>query len=296
MPANGSGDWLQGRISNKLGRVLELNSKGKVNNYAVVFDATYQYYKDGEITVSYTWNDTKDNTSYNGNVANTATLSLPVKDDPRNLSTMSYSDNHFRHKVVVFGNLPTFYGFNLGFRYSGLAGTRYSLLSGANTNADFVSGTNDLAFIFDRNDPNVPQNVRTGIQTILDNPAASQSFKDYLLKYSGKIAERNGGINGFYGTIDLRLTKRLKVYKNQSVELSIDLFNVSNFTKNTRGANESLGNQALYALGIPATPTSPAIANFDRTNQRYVYRVNSSGLAIRSGNPYQFQIGVRYAF
>jgi hypothetical protein len=296
MPSNGAGDWLQGRISQKLGRVLELNSKGKVNQYAVVLDATYQYFKDGEINISYTWNDTKDNTSYNGNVANTATLSLPVKDDPRNLSAISYSDNHFRHKVVIYGNLPTFYGFNLGFRYSGISGTRYSLLSGANTNADFVAGTNDLAFIFDRNDANVPQNIRTGIQAILDNPAASQSFKDYLMNYSGKIAERNGGINGFYGTFDLRLTKRIKFSKSHSVELSADLFNVANYTKNTRGVNESLGTQALYALGIPATSTTPAIAGFDKTNQRYVYRVNSSGLSNKSGNPYQFQLGVRYAF
>jgi hypothetical protein len=296
MPSNGAGDWLQGRISQKLGRVLELNSKGKVNQYAVVLDATYQYFKDGEINISYTWNDTKDNTSYNGNVANTATLSLPVKDDPRDLSAISYSDNHFRHKVVIYGNLPTFYGFNLGFRYSGISGTRYSLLSGANTNADFVAGTNDLAFIFDRNDANVPQNIRTGIQAILDNPAASQSFKDYLMNYSGKIAERNGGINGFYGTFDLRLTKRIKFSKSHSVELSADLFNVANYTKNTRGVNESLGTQALYALGIPATSTTPAIAGFDKTNQRYVYRVNSSGLSNKSGNPYQFQLGVRYAF
>jgi hypothetical protein len=29
MPANGVGDWLQGRISNKLGRVLELNSQAR---------------------------------------------------------------------------------------------------------------------------------------------------------------------------------------------------------------------------------------------------------------------------
>lgn len=296
MPANGSGDWLQGRISQKLGRVLELNSKGKVNQFAVVFDATYQYYKDGEFTFSYTWNDTKDNTSYNGNVANTATLSLPVKDDPRDLSTMSYSDNHFRHKVVFYGTLPTFYGFSVGVRYSGMSGTRYSLLSGANTNADFVSGTNDLAFIFDRNDPNVPQNVRTGLQTILDNPAASQSIKDYITNYSGKIAERNAGVNGFYGTFDLRVTKRFKIYKKQSLELSADVFNLSNLFKKTSGVNQSLGNQALYALGIPASGTNPAVAGFDKTNQRFVYRVNSSGLATQSGNPYQFQLGVRYAF
>jgi hypothetical protein len=60
-----------------------MNSEGKNNSYTVVLDGTYRYYKDGQITISYTWNDTKDNTSYNGNVANSATLSLMVKDDPR---------------------------------------------------------------------------------------------------------------------------------------------------------------------------------------------------------------------
>ncbi len=44
--------------------------------------------------------------SYNGDVANTATLSLMTPQDPRNLSLMSYSDNHFRHKVVFYGTLP----------------------------------------------------------------------------------------------------------------------------------------------------------------------------------------------
>ena len=101
MPSNGAPDWKTGRISEKFGRVLELNSKGKINQFAVVVDATWQYFRDGEISASYTWNDTKDNTSYNGNVANSATLSLPVKDDPRNLNKMTYSDNHFRKKVVI---------------------------------------------------------------------------------------------------------------------------------------------------------------------------------------------------
>src|SRR5690606_40032211 len=77
-----------------------------INQYAIVLAGTYNYYKDGVINVSYTWNDTKDNTSFNGNVANTATLVQPVVDDPRNLSAITYSDNQFRHKVVVYGTLP----------------------------------------------------------------------------------------------------------------------------------------------------------------------------------------------
>lgn len=293
---NGSPDWQQGRISDKLGRVLELNSKGKVNQFAVVLDGTYRYLRDGELTFSYTWNDTKDNTSYNGNVANTATLSLPVKDDPRDLSKMSYSDNQFRHKVVVYGTLPTFSGFSIGLRFSGIAGTRYSLRSGANTNGDFVSSDNDLAYIFDRNSSAVPQNVRNGLQAILDNPNASQSLKDYINKYSGQIAERNGGVNGFYGVFDLRVSKKFKIYKTHSLEFTADLFNVANIIKRSWGVSQAMGSLSLYTLGIPASGTTPAVPGFNTTTKEFVYRVNTAGVSVPSGSPYQGQIGARYSF
>jgi Carboxypeptidase regulatory-like domain len=296
MPANGAGDWQQGRISNKLGRVLELTSLGQVNQFAVVADATYQYFRDGEVSASYTWNDTQDNTSYNGNVANTATLVLPVKDDPRNLGQMSYSDNQFRHKVVVYGTLPSFLGITVGFRYSGIGGIRYSLLSGANSNADFVAGTNDLAYIFDRNSDAVPTNVRTGLQAILDNPNASQSIKDYISTYNGQIAARNGGINGFFDVLDIRASKRFRFYKTHGIDLSVDVFNVINLFNRYKGTNQSLGTQALYGLGIPATATTPALPNFDAANRRYNYRVNTAGVVTPSGDPYQIQLGFRYSF
>ena len=296
MPANGQGNWLQGRISDKLGRVLELTSKGKINQFAVVVDGTYQYFKDGDISVSYTYNDTKDNTSYNGNVANTATLSLPVKDDPRDLSRMSYSDNQFRHKLVIYGSLPTFYGISVGIRYSGIGGTRYNLLSGANSNADFVAGANDLAFIFDRNNSAVPQNVRDGITAVLNNPAASQSIKNYINQYSGKMADRNGGINSFYGILDLRISKKIMLSKTKSIEISGDIFNLGNLFNKTWGVNKSLGSQALYAIGVPASGGNPALPAFDATKQQFNYRVNTAGVANPSGDPFQVQAGLRYSF
>ena len=296
MPANGAGDWLEGRASKRVGRVLELTSDGRVNQFAAVVDGTYRYFRDGEITASYTWSDIRDNTSYNGNVANTATLVQTVKDDPRNLSRITYSDNHFRHKVVVYGTLPTFLGITVGVRYSGLGGTRYTLLSGANSNADFVAGQNDLAFIFDRNSESVPTNIRTGLQAIIDNPNASPSIKDYINRYSGQIAERNGGINGFFGVIDIRASKRFRIVRNHNIELSADVFNFSNLLNRNRGVNRSLGTQALYGLGIPASGTTPAVAPFDRANQRFVYRVNTAGIVNPSGDPFQVQLGARYNF
>ena len=64
-----------------------------------------------------------------------------VKDDPRDLSTMTYSDNQFRHKVVFYGTAPSFWGISVGLRFSGIGGTRYSLAVSGNMNGDFVSST-----------------------------------------------------------------------------------------------------------------------------------------------------------
>lgn len=287
MPTSGNGDWLQGRISKKLGRVLELVSEGKINQYAVVFETSYNYFKDGELSFSYTWNDTKDNTSFNGNVANTSTLSLPVKEDPRNLSLVTYSDNQFRHKIVGYAISPTlFKGLNVSLRYSGIGGTRYTLLSGINTNADFVA-TNDLAYIFSRNAAATPQAVKDGLQAILDNPNASQSVKDYILKYEGTFAERNGGINGFFGTWDARISYRFGFgYKRkQGIELSADLFNIMNLIDKNKGSAKTFGSHALYANG-----------GFDTVNQMFRYNVNTAGIVTPSGNPWQLQLGLKYTF
>lgn len=289
--SNGVSDWKTGRLTNQFGRVLELNSQGKVNQFAVVIDGTWQYFGDGEISASYTWNDTKDNTSFNGNVANSATLSLPVVDDPRDLSNMSYSNGQFRHKVVIYGTLPTFYGVKVGFKYSGIGGTRYSLLSGANNNGDFVA-TNDLAYIFDRNDANVPAHIRTGLQNLLDNPLASQSIKDYILKYEGAIAQRNGGINNFFGQVDLRVSKKVNFAKKQNIEISADFFNFANLLNKKWGVTETLGTQALYGLGN--TPVSAN--NYDTVNRQFNYRINNTGVVNPSGNPWQIQLGLRYGF
>lgn len=203
---------------------------------------------------------------------------------------------------MIYGTLPTFYGVTVGVRYSGIGGTRYSLLSGANNNGDFVA-TNDLAYIFDRNDPNVPETVRAGLQRIIDNPDASQSLKDYINDYSGQIAKRNGGVNEFFGIVDLRISKKFKFNKTQNLEISGDIFNFANLLNKKWGVNESLGNQALYALNgraaVAATPTSPAVPavpNYDAAARSFNYRVNNAGIVNPSGNPYQFQIGLRYGF
>ncbi|OCA75830.1 TonB-dependent receptor [Chryseobacterium artocarpi] len=265
-------DWKKGRINNNFGRVLELVSDGKVNQFSWVVDTSYRYWKDGEITASYTWSDIKDNTSYNGNVANSATLSTMIQSDPRNLR-MTYSDNQFRNKVVIYGNSPTIAGFTLGLRYSGIGGTRFSVTAGGNINGDFVD-SNDLAYIF----PNLTQ-------PLLNDPEVGKALKDYITDYNNKIAERNGGKNGFYGVWDVRVAKKIKFDKIGAFELSVDIFNVANLLNKEWGVNKSYGNMSLYR-----------ITKFNPDTRQFEYVKNTSGLAPLSGNPYQIQIGAKYSF
>lgn len=270
--ANGNMNWKDGRINKNFGRVLELVSDGKVNQFSFVVDTSYRYWKDGEITASYTWSDIKDNTSYNGNVANSATLSTLVSSDPRNLR-MTYSDNQFRNKVVLYGNSPTIAGFTLGIRYAGIGGTRFSVTAGGNVNGDFVD-SNDLAYIF----PDLTQ-------ALIDNPEVGTALKDYITGYNNQIAERNGGKNGFYGVWDIRVAKKIRFEKIGAFELSVDIFNVANLLNKEKGINRSYGNTSLYR-----------ITGFDPVTKQLKYSLNTSGLEPLSGNPYQIQIGAKYSF
>nr|WP_314497482.1 TonB-dependent receptor [uncultured Chryseobacterium sp.] len=270
--ANGTLDWKAGRINQNFGRVLELVSDGKVNQFSFVVDTSYRYWKDGEITASYTWSDIRDNTSYNGNVANSATLSTLVQGDPRNLR-MSYSDNQFRNKVVLYGNSPTIAGFTVGLRYSGIGGTRFSVTAGGNINGDFVD-SNDLAYIF----PSLTQ-------TLIDNPEVGDALKNYITDYNNKIAERNGGKNEFFGVWDLRIAKKLKFEKIGGFEISVDIFNVANLLNKEWGVNKSYNNMSLYR-----------ITGFDQATKEFKYSLNNSGLAPLTGNPYQIQLGAKYTF
>jgi hypothetical protein len=51
-------------------------------------------------------------------------------------------------------------------------------------------------------------------------------LKDYINKYSGKLGERNGGINEFYGLVDVRISKNILFnasIRQQSVFIDLDL-------------------------------------------------------------------------
>ncbi len=284
---NGITDNVLGRKTQAVGRALEFTNGAKLFTYTGIIDGEYRYFRDGYINFSYTYNIARDNTSYNGNVANTSTF-RPIKSDPRDLTEINFSDNQFRHKVVFFGSTPTIKGFSLSGRFTGIGGTRFSLTVDADINGDFVGGPgadNDLAFIFDPNDPNTPASVAASMRNILNNP--NSRARDYIANNLGKIGDRNGGENPFAGTFDVRLQKILNISKKHKVILSADVFNFANLLNKEWGRNFNLGrNQTLLF-----------VTGFDQTTRQYNYRVNENvGVIQANGTPYQMQLGARYSF
>jgi hypothetical protein len=285
--ANGQTNNVLGRKSQAVGRTLMLTNEASLRTTTMVVDASIRLPKNGNLNLSYTWNDARDNTSYNGNVANTATF-RPIKTDPRDLTQINYSDNHFRHKLVMYGVSPSVKGFTLGARFSGISGTRYSRVVAGDINGDFVGQAgvrNDLAFVFDPTREETPQAVREGLNRILNE--TDSRAKDYIRESFGTIANRNGGENKeLIGVVDVRLAKIFKTTKTQSLKLSVDVFNFANLLNRNWGGNFNLSNQELLN-----------VRGVDQAGQRYTYGVNgNAGIIQKQGTPYQIQLGARYAF
>ncbi|MEM7486473.1 MAG: carboxypeptidase regulatory-like domain-containing protein [Bacteroidota bacterium] len=284
---NGLVDWTNSRISDRVGRALVLTSDGVLDNVSLIVEGSARIGRDGYVNGSFTWNRTKDNSSYNCCVANTSTF-IPVEGDPRDLN-YGFADSHFDTKVVLNGATPTWKGFNFGATIIGTGGTRYSLHVDDNTsaNGDF-NLRNDIAYIFDPDDPNTPQAIIDGYNEVLNDPETPQGFKDYLQESFGGFAERNGGKNPFRAIIDLRLQKRFSFNNNKhGLELTADAFNFANLLNKEWGRTNNFGRRRDFMR----------INGFDTTTNSYNYGVQTgAGTEPINGTPWRLQLGVRYTF
>lgn len=277
----GNTTYRNGRQFEEFEEVLEQVSEAKAQQYAAVFEMDYAFAKNGSIYAAYTYNVATENSPYNGNNAISA-IGTGLY-DPRQLQ-WAPANNDFRHKVVVHATLPPLKGFVLSGSYVGITGAPITLKVNRDINGNGTSG-DDLAFIFDPNDPATPENIREGMINVLNNP--ENILRDYIADNLGTRANRNGAFNPFYGIINLRLHKSIPIIKKQKLELSADVFNFANLLNNEWGASSLLGgNQTLLN-----------VTGFNQETQQYQYRVNENvGRGLRNGTPYQIQVGARYTF
>jgi hypothetical protein len=280
--ANGRPNVNDARVDPSFGRVFELVDFGSAWNRSLVLDAFVPFEAGAFLSGSYTWNQTQDNISFN---CCNPRISNPVPGDHREIEGLrTWSNYDFRHKVVLFGQLPSLWGIRLGARYEGQSGRPFSLVVGSDITGD-GQRNNNLAFVFDPSDPSTPPEVAAAMQRVLENP--DNVAADYIRENLGRIAERNGGRNPWYNRVDLRASRDFPTLGGQRAEVTVDVFNFLNLLNSDWGAFRSLGSRQ----------TLLRVTGFDEERQDYVYSVNENvGVVRPSGDPYQIQLGFRYFF
>ncbi len=292
----------QGRTLNQnalvlpqLGRVLELTNSGEGRQHAMIVDAVAQLPFGGTLDGSYTYNRSLDNTTFGCCLARTSTTFTAVASDPRDLTgSWGPADTDFRHKVVLAGTLPPLLGARIGLRYVGSNGRPFSAVVNGDVNGDEAT-SNDLAFVFDPDDPTTPPAVAASMRRVLDNP--DNVARDYLRANLGRVASRNGAFAPWTERIDLRVTREVSTRSAQAIELGLDVFNVANLLNRRWGAEYQLpvgiSNQNPVVQRIPLLN----ITGFSQASRSYVYTVNENfGVLQKAGTPYQIQLSARYKF
>jgi hypothetical protein len=275
--------------------VLELVSTGRARARTAVVDGALVLPRGGQAHASYTYNRARDQSTFSCCIARTASLLTPVKSDPRDLSgSWGPSDYDFRHKITAYADVPLGWGLALGARYVGASGRPFSLTVNGDINGDDYSG-NDLAFVFDPDDPSTPPDIAAAMRRLLANKHSVA--RDYIRANLGRIADRNGGTAPWTHRVDVRASKRFATVGRQAVDLVVDVYNFANLL-NSKWGGEFLLPQGISASN-PTTQQLPLlnVVEFDQATRRYRYTVNENvGVLRKRGDPYQIQLGVRYSF
>ncbi len=283
IPTTGVVNPVANRRTAAVAEVFELTSTAAAEQTAAVLEALITLPRRASITLSYTASEARDNNAWNCCLSGTS-INTPVKGDPRDLAgSWGTSVWNVGRKFVAFGSLPAVWGFQVSGRYVGSSGAPYSLLVNADVNGDGVL-TNDLAFVFDPDDPNTPAAVATAMRKVLDNPdnRAAACMRAML----GRIADRNVCDSPWSGRIDVKVSKTVNTWRGQSAEITAEIFNVASLVNREWGGAYDIGNVNLYT-----------VTGFNRTTQQFGYAINeAAGVTRKGGTPYQIQLGVRYGF
>jgi len=193
-----------------------------------------------------------------------------------------------------------------GNRFAGSGGNRYSFIYAGDVNGDGQAG-NDLIYIpRDQNDIVLEDFVDAGGNTVTaaDQWNRLNAFIEqdkYLSSHRGQIAERNGAVNPWYNTVDLRILQDFALGgggRKHTFQLSFDMLNVGNFIDSDWGVRDVASSAAttpltLHPVGLGETTADQFDANgapIVRFTGPATTFVGDPGLLSR----WRAQIGLRY--
>ncbi len=245
-------------------------------------------------------------------IASVLWQSQPTRGNP-NLPVSTPSEFGQRHRIVgaatyakqwnrtLRTSIGLFFEMAEGNRFAGAGGNRYSFIYAGDVNGDGQGG-NDLIYIpRDQNDIVLEQFVDAGGTTITvdDQWTRLNAFieqDDYLSQHRGEIAERNGAVNPWYNTIDLRILQDFAFGgggRRHGFQFSVDVLNIANLIDSDWGVRDVASSAATSPLSLsPTTPfdvNGAPVLRFTGPSETFV---GDPGLLSR----WRVQFGLRYFF
>lgn len=236
-------------------------------------------------SVGYTYSHTDDVISLTSSIAS-SNLNFAPLDGPlahRNLRTSAFDTPH---KLTASGTVNIPGDVYLSLVYLGLSGAPFSYVVQGDANGDGISG-NDMVYVpIDSADITLAPGQSW---TTLNNYINSEPC---LAGNRGHLLPRNTCRNSWQNFLNARITKPVQTVHGQSVELSLDVFNILNLMSSRWGRIKQTAQfeeQPLLTL-----------AGYDGVNQRGIYRLllptKDAVLSNSLSSRWRLQMGLRYTF
>jgi hypothetical protein len=194
---------------------------------------------------------------------------------------------------------------NVGLFYNGQSGQVLSYLAYGDMNGDDGSKTNSVGSVAAD-----LMHIPTSASSFVANGGltAQQQFDafmtyvnstEYLQANIGNNTKRNADRLPWENHVDLKIAQDFKVYKNNTLSFSVDIFNVGNLISKTWGKAYYVSNQGLSPLTLKSF-----VVDGNNVKPQYTFSPQF-GLDTYTGKPYSYsdylsrwsmQFGVKYKF
>lgn len=296
---NAGGRRINPNITNAI--LLSNTSEGYSYNLTAQFSKTW---KNMYASVAYNHNDAADRNSGTSSTALSQWEFVQVVGNPNDpkLAASNYALTHRLTAVVgVNFNYAKYFKTAITLFYSGNSGSKFTYLVNGDLNSDGRFG-NDLLYV-PRNAGEIKfidfLNADNTVRFTADQQAAAfQAYIDndkYLSKRRGMYTERNENNTPWEHILDMRIAQDFRINTGKSrhtLQLTFDVFNLTNLINRNWGRQYAVGNQA-YNILTTLNRTSGPVAS---QGKGYNFTIGQDPWNLNFGSRFQGQIGIRYLF
>jgi hypothetical protein len=287
------------RINPSITNALFLSNTNKGYSYNLTAQFTKNF-RNLFAFLAYNYNDAADVNSGASSTALSQWEFVQVVGDPNNpaLATSNYALTHRITAALSYNiNYAKHLRTSISLFYIGNSGERFTYVANGDLNSDGRFG-NDLIYV-----PNDPSEItfvdflnanNTVRFTAAQQAAAFEQFisdDKYLSKRRGMYTERNGRSTPWEHVIDMRLAQDFYITtggQKHTLQLTFDVFNLTNLINKDWGRQYSVNNQAYNLL--------TTVSRSGGTVKGYNFNVGQDPWSLDFASRFQGQIGVRYSF